>query len=130
MSPGRVRLSREDVLGQSGADTADGEELLSALVKAGVISTGHGGFFDEHAVVILQCARALAEYGVEPRHLRGFRAQTEREFGLIESAVRPVARRSDSASRAHARELAGEAANRLDTIRMTIIRAAVDRLAP
>jgi DNA-binding transcriptional MerR regulator len=64
-----VRLSREDLLDRSGV----GEDLLSALCKAGVITTGPGGLFDEHSVVIAQCARALGEYGVEPRHLRADR---------------------------------------------------------
>jgi DNA-binding transcriptional MerR regulator len=38
----RVRLSREDLLERSGVD----EELLTALLKAGVITTGRAGFFD------------------------------------------------------------------------------------
>src|SRR3990170_4864978 len=42
----QVRLSREDLLTRSGVD----DELLTALVKAGVITTGPAGFFDEHAV--------------------------------------------------------------------------------
>ena len=70
----RIRLSREDLLERAGVDG----QLLTALLKAGVITTGPGGFFDEHAVVILQCARALAEYGVEPRHLRAFRSAADR----------------------------------------------------
>jgi DNA-binding transcriptional MerR regulator len=57
VAPTRIRLSREDLLERSGVDP----ELLTALLKAGVITTGPGSFFDEHAVVILQCARALAE---------------------------------------------------------------------
>ena len=56
VAPTRIRLSREDLLDRSGVD----DELLTALLKAGVITTGPGGFFDEHAVVILQCARALS----------------------------------------------------------------------
>ena len=42
------------------------DELITELVRAGVITNGPGGFFDEHSVLIAQCARALAEYGVEP----------------------------------------------------------------
>ena len=70
-----VRLSREDLLDRSGV----GEDLLRALCKAGVITTGPGGLFDEHSVVIAQCARALGEYGVEPRHLRAFRSAADRQ---------------------------------------------------
>src|ERR1700709_1225417 len=74
VAPPQVRLSREDLLNRSGIDG----ELLSALIKAGVIKAGPAGFFDEHTVVTAQCARALAEYGVEPRHLRAFRPAADR----------------------------------------------------
>ena len=70
VAPAQVRLSREDLLSRSGVDNA----LLAALVTAGVIKPGPAGFFDEHSVTIAQCARALADYGVEPRHLRAFRS--------------------------------------------------------
>ncbi len=67
-------MSREDLLSRSGVD----EELLGALIKAGVVTSGPGGFFDEHMVVTAQCAKALADYGVEPpRHLRAFRSAAD-----------------------------------------------------
>src|ERR687898_775643 len=40
VAPTKVRLSREDLLTRSGVD----DELLTALVKAGVITTGPAGF--------------------------------------------------------------------------------------
>src|SRR5690349_12461020 len=58
-APAQSRLSREALLERSGVD----EELLNSLVKAGIITPIFKGagtvFFDEHAVVIAQCARAL-----------------------------------------------------------------------
>ena len=125
VAPGRVRLSREDVLGQSGADTADGEELLSALVKAGVVSTGPGGFFDEHAVVILQCARALAEYGVEPRHLRAFRSAADRQSDLIAQIAGPLVKTDKAGARDRADELAREVAALAITLHTSLIKSAV-----
>ena len=53
--PATVRLSREDLLERSGV----ADDLITALCRAGVITTGPGGFFDEHSVVIAQCAAAL-----------------------------------------------------------------------
>src|SRR5690349_18136305 len=54
VAPTQVRLSREDLLTRSGID----EEMLGALVRNGIITAGPAGFFDEHSVVIAQCARA------------------------------------------------------------------------
>ena len=55
VAPTQVRLSREDLLTRSGVD----EELLGALIKAGVVQSGPGGFFDEHSVVTVQCAQGV-----------------------------------------------------------------------
>ena len=121
VTPTRVRLSREDVLERSGV----AEELLTALVKAGVITTGPSGFFDEHAVVILQCARALAEYGVEPRHLRAFRSAADRQSDLIEQIAGPVVKAGKAGARDRADELAREVAALAITLHTSLIKSAL-----
>ena len=117
----RIRLNREDLLERSGVD----EELLTALVKAGVITTGPGGFFDEHAVVILQCARALAEYGVEPRHLRAFRSAADRQSDLIAQIAGPLVKAGKTGSRDRADDLAREVAALAITLHTSLIKSAV-----
>jgi DNA-binding transcriptional MerR regulator len=111
----QVRLSREDLLARSGVD----DELVTALVKAGVITTGPGGFFDEHSVVIAQCARALADYGVEPRHLRAFRSAADRQSDLIAQIAGPVGARD------RADDLAREVAALAITLHTSLIKSAV-----
>ncbi|UMB71914.1 transcriptional regulator FtsR [Mycobacterium paraterrae] len=117
----RVRLSREDLLERSGVD----DDLLTALLKAGVITTGPGGFFDEHAVVILQCARALAEYGVEPRHLRAFRSAADRQSDLIAQIAGPLVKAGKAGSRDRADDLAREVAALAITLHTSLIKSAV-----
>jgi len=121
VSPTRVRLSREDLLERSGVD----DELLTALLKAGVITTGLGGFFDEHAVVILQCARALAEYGVEPRHLRAFRSAADRQSDLIAQIAGPLVKAGKAGARDRADDLAREVAALAITLHTSLIKSAV-----
>jgi DNA-binding transcriptional MerR regulator len=116
-----VRLSREDLLARSGVDS----ELLSALVKAGVITTGPAGFFDEHAVVIAQCARALADYGVEPRHLRAFRSAADRQSDLIAQIAGPVVKAGKAGARDRADDLAREVAALAITLHTSLIKSAV-----
>jgi DNA-binding transcriptional MerR regulator len=120
-APTRVRLSREDLLERSGVES----ELLTALLKAGVITTGPGGFFDEHAVVILQCARALAEYGVEPRHLRAFRSAADRQSDLIAQIAGPVVKGGKAGARDRADDLAREVAALAITLHTSLIKSAV-----
>ena len=124
VSAARVRLSREDLLERSGVDA----ELLTAMHKAGVITTGPGGFFDEYAVVILQCARALAEYGVEPRHLRAFRSAADRQSDLIAQIAAPLVnagKAGKSGARDRADDLAREVAALAITLHTSLIKSAV-----
>ena len=121
VAPTRIRLSREDLLERSGVDA----ELLIALIKAGVITTGPGGFFDEHAVVILQCAHALAEYGVEPRHLRAFRSAADRQSDLIAQIAGPLGKAAKTGARDRADDLAREVAALAITLHTSLIKSAV-----
>jgi len=121
VAPTQVRLSREDLLARSGVD--DG--LLTALVKAGVITTGPAGFFDEHSVLIVQCARALADYGVEPRHLRAFRSAADRQSDLIAQIAGPVVKAGKAGARDRADDLAREVAALAITLHTSLIKSAV-----
>jgi DNA-binding transcriptional MerR regulator len=121
VAPTQVRLSREDLQRRSGVD----DELLTALVKAGVITTGPAGFFDEHSVLIAQCARALAEYGVEPRHLRAFRSAADRQSDLIAQIAGPVVKAGKAGARDRADDLAREVAALAITLHTSLIKSAV-----
>lgn len=124
VGPTRIRLSRQDVLDRSAVD----EQLLTALLKAGVISTGPGGFFDEHTVVILQCARALSEYGVEPRHLRAFRSAADRQSDLIAQIAAPLVnagKAGKAGARDRADDLAREVAALAITLHTSLVKSAV-----
>jgi DNA-binding transcriptional MerR regulator len=121
VAPAQVRLSREDLLARSGVP----EEMLSALVKGGVVTTGPAGFFDEHSVVIAQCAQALAEYGVEPRHLRAFRSAADRQSDLIAQIAGPVGKAGTEGARDRADDLAREVAALAITLHTSLIKSAV-----
>jgi hypothetical protein len=44
---------------------------------------------DATAVEICRLIATLAEWGIEPRHLRSFRAAADREVGLVQQALAP-----------------------------------------
>ena len=125
VAPTQVRLSRQDLLERSGVD----EELLTSLVRAGVITPlfkGPGAtLFDEHSVVIAQCARALADYGVEPRHLRAFRSAADRQSDLIAQIAGPVVKAGKAGARDRADDLAREVAALAITLHTSLIKSAV-----
>jgi methylmalonyl-CoA mutase cobalamin-binding subunit len=114
-------MSREDLVARSGVD----DTVLTALIKEGVITTGAAGFFDEHSVVIAQCARALADYGVEPRHLRAFRSAADRQSDLIAQIAGPVVKAGKAGARDRADDLAREVAALAITLHTSLIKSAV-----
>jgi DNA-binding transcriptional MerR regulator len=120
-APLAARLGRTDLLERSGADG----QLLTALTRAGVITTGPGGFFDEHAVTILRCAKALADYGVEPRHLRAFRSAADRQSDLIAQIAGPVVKAGKAGARDRADDLAREVASLAITLHTALVKSAV-----
>ena len=103
--------------------------LLTALVRNGVItpvSKGAGAvYFDEHSVVIAQCARALADYGVEPRHLRAFRSAADRQSDLIAQIAGPLVKADKAGARDRADDLAREVAALAITLHTSLIKSAV-----
>ncbi|HEY0258223.1 MAG TPA: MerR family transcriptional regulator [Lacisediminihabitans sp.] len=118
------RMQRDELVREAGATP----QLLNDAVSSSLI--GASDLYGEDALAVLRSLVELQRSGIEPRHLRGFRAAAERELGLIESALIPVARRKDASSRAKAAELAREIAGQLEIVRSSLIRSALTRLDP
>lgn len=116
------RYQRDDLLAAAGAKAG----LLNDAVSAGLITAGET--FDERALALLRTLVALDAHGIQPRHVRGLRQAAEREVSLVESALAPLLRRTDAASRGRAGELAPELLRRLDEVRASFVHAALERL--
>jgi len=122
MLPSDRRLSRDELIKEAGATPM----LLGDAVTASlIVASEHYG---DDELSVLKALVELQRSGIEPRHLRGFRASAERELGLIESALIPVARRKDASSRAKALDMAREIAGQLEVVRSNLIRSALSKL--
>ncbi|RQP12755.1 MAG: MerR family transcriptional regulator [Microbacteriaceae bacterium] len=122
MLPSERRLTRDELIREAGANAMLLQDAISASL---IVPAEH---YTEDALAVLKALVELQRSGIEPRHLRGFRAAAERELGLIESALIPIARRKDASSRAKAQELAREIAGQLEVVRSSLIRSALGRL--
>jgi DNA-binding transcriptional MerR regulator len=116
------RFSRADLLRESGASSA----LLDDAIASSLISPSET--YGDEPLAVLVALVELGRSGIEPRHLRSFRAAAERELSLIESALASVARRRDPAGRARVAELSRELAGQLEVVRTSLIRSALDRI--
>jgi DNA-binding transcriptional MerR regulator len=114
-----ARISRDDVLQQSGI----GEALLTELEQFGLITVRNGGGYDADAVEVATAAGLLAEYGVEPRHLRAYRAAADREVGLFSQLVAPMARQKGPAGRSKAAETVRELSALTERVHAALVRA-------
>ncbi len=101
-----VRMTREEFLSDADISAA----TLAELEQYGLVRPGPAGFYDPDAAVVARTAKAMTEFGIEPRHLRAFRTSADREVGLLAQIVAPVARQRDADARARADELGRELA--------------------
>jgi DNA-binding transcriptional MerR regulator len=115
-----LRLSRKELL-----KIADGsDELVRQLEQFGLVTPRIGtGQFDTDALVICTRARELAEFGLEPRHLRAFKTAADREVGLVEQVVAPQKRGRDAAARGRAEETVSELAALSVRLHATLVKA-------
>lgn len=118
-----VRVSRAELLEQSGLS----EEMLSSLEQYGVITAERNGQFDADAFEIASAVAALAEYGLEARHLRSFRTQADREIGLFAQVVTPLMRHKTPESRGKAEETIRDLAALSVRLHATLVRSGLRR---
>ncbi|WP_373366833.1 transcriptional regulator FtsR [Agromyces atrinae] len=117
------RMPREELLREAGASAS----LLDEAVAASLIVPADA--YNDDALAVLQALVGLRRAGIEPRHLRGLRAAADRESALISAALAPALRRREASSKASATERGLEIAGQLETVRSSLIRGAIGRLA-
>lgn len=116
-----VRLTKEQLLAEAAVDAA----MLAELQQYGLIRAGAAGFYDTDAVLIAKTVKAMTTFGIEPRHLRAFRASADREVGLLEQIVAPVYRHRDADARARADEVVRELAALSVTLHTLLVKAGI-----
>ena len=84
-APRAVRLTAGELAEQTGATPA----LVESLHAVGLIGPDGAGRFSADDQQIVEAALWLAEFGIEPRHLRPFRTAADREGGLVEQILAP-----------------------------------------
>ncbi len=88
-----IRVTRRELLELSGLSEAS----LAELERHALVSPRRGTvYYGRDALTIAVAARKLAAYGMDARHLRVGKQGGEREVGLIEQAITPHLRRSQS----------------------------------
>ncbi|MEZ5095429.1 MAG: MerR family transcriptional regulator [Nocardioides sp.] len=104
------------------------EELLGELEQFGLVSVIPGTrLYDTDALVVARTARELADFGFEPRHLRAFKTAADREVGMVDQVVTPLARGKDPAARARADDAVSEIAALSVRLHASLVRVGLRR---
>ncbi|HCB07878.1 MAG TPA: MerR family transcriptional regulator [Nocardioides bacterium] len=120
-----LRLSRRELLKIAEIP----EELLAELEQYGLVIARKGtGHYDSDALVICTTARELADFGLEPRHLRAFKTAADREVGLVEQIAAPTRRASDPAAAARRDDVVSQFAALAVRMHATLVRTGLRRL--
>jgi len=121
-----TRLSAQSLATDAGVEPA----LVAELVEAGVLTPGPGGGFEPWAREIVVTAAALAEHGIDVRHLRQFRAAAERQADLVAQAVAPWKGQRNASARARAATMAAELGELCARMHTALVRSSVADLQP
>lgn len=107
------------------------DEELARLEEFGLItpsqSIGERVLFDDDALAIARVCAAFLRHGIEPRHLRMYRAFAEREASLFEQVLLPYRRQRNPEAQARTAETLGELAGLGRRLRTAVLRQTVRR---
>ncbi|GCE76474.1 transcriptional regulator FtsR [Cellulomonas biazotea] len=123
---GEVRWTVESLAAQAEVEVAFVEEL----VAAGVLRPHGRSSFDPWARDVVVAAAALAEHGIDARHLRQFRTAADRQADLVEQVAAPWRGRRGASAAARAGTVAAEVGELCTQMHTALVRAAVAELAP
>ncbi|PSL03571.1 MerR-like DNA binding protein [Haloactinopolyspora alba] len=122
--PNEVVLSRSSLL-EAAAIT---EELLAELESYGLVSAGRGGTYDAEALMVARTVGELAEFGLQPRHLRAVRTAAEREVDLVEQVVAPMRKQRGADAQGRADESADQVARLTVRLHAALVEAGIRRV--
>lgn len=103
-------------------------KLVASLESFGLIKSSEVGYYNADDVEIAELAGRLAEYGIEPRHLRMFRTAADREISIIETVTTPTRHHRGSGAAAAADDMAREIATVCLQLHAAMVRSALTRL--
>ncbi|HYI56924.1 MAG TPA: MerR family transcriptional regulator [Microlunatus sp.] len=114
-----LRLSRKDLLEASGLS----ESALMELERNHIVVPRRGtAYYGRDALTLATAAKRLSDYGMDGRHLRAFKMAADREIGMVEQAIAPYLRRTESRT-----EVVPEVLNLVINFHAALVRSGMER---
>ncbi|MDQ2624309.1 MAG: MerR family transcriptional regulator [Actinomycetota bacterium] len=102
--------------------------FVAGLVDAGVLATHGNGDLEEGAREVVRIAAALAEHGIDARHMRSFRQAADRQVDVVEQIAAPWRSQRAASARARAGTVAVEVGELCAQLHTAFVRGGVQRL--
>ena len=122
-----VSLTRGELAQAAGISDDD----LGRLEEYGLVAPSHTTkdrvLFDEDALAVARVCGTFMQHGIEPRHLRMYRAFADREASLFDQVLLPYRRQRNPEAQARSTETLGELAGLGRRLRTALLRQAVRR---
>ncbi len=122
---GGAILTRAELADLAGLDDAGLAELEAYGFLKPSLTASDRALFDDDALTIAKIAQAFMQFGIEPRHLRMYRAFVEREASLFEQVLMPYRRQRNPEARAREIETLGELAGLGRRLRTALLQQSV-----
>jgi len=119
--PSAMSMTLDELTAATGLSARD----VGDLERFGMIasrSLGTTTYYDDDAVLVAQLAASFRSHGVEARHLRMYKVAAEREAGVFEQLLTPLARKRSPTARRQSAELVNELAALGDGLRAAMLR--------
>ena len=116
-APGSARFTESELAGAAEV----GEDTVTALIGAGLISPDASGLFGADDARVVAGAAALKEYGLEARHLKSLRTAAVRQADLIARVTEPVAKSGKESARQEAEELGRKIASLVVSLNASLV---------
>ena len=125
--PGSTGMTLPQLAGASGLSLSQARELTryGLLVPR---STADIDFYDSHALEVARIARQMFDHGLEPRHLRVFKASVDRELDLSTPAVQQILQHGGPDAQRRARDLVANQAALASALHEALVRRALQNL--
>jgi DNA-binding transcriptional MerR regulator len=122
-----VSLTRAELARAAALTDDDIARLEEFGLIAASSASGDRALFDEDALAVARACAGFMKHGIEPRHLRMYRAFADREAGLFEQVLLPYRRQRNPEAQARTTETLGELAGLGRRLRTGLLRQAVRR---
>ena len=101
---------------------------LTEIEGFGLVSS-RDGYYSADDFEVLRVVGAMLRFGIEPRHLRAFKAAADREIGLVQQVITPMAKSKAPDGQQRAAEAAREIAALSVALHASLVRSGIHDVA-